>query len=358
MIRRSSISLNLANTGKLDHLRQFVVEYCRVVQNYIDLLWEKEIFYGTFIPKDIQLSVSTWLSYSAQQCSGKQALQIVKSQRRKHPDLRTKPTFEKKTLELDSRFTEIKKSENSFDLWIKFRCMGKNVRMWVPIRKHKHFNQFQDWAQKKSTRLKLCDDGRLFLDIFFEKEAPPVRTGKVIGLDCGFKKLAVTSEGQFLGTQLPAKTNKIARKLQGSKAFQRALTERDVYLNQVAKGVDLTDVGTIVVESLKNVKRNSKGKIQRKVMNKLQRWTYPRFLNRLEQRCEVVGVQWHTVAPAYTSQMCEKCGFIHKENRVGELFKCRSCGYTEDADFNASKNILNRFLLHEPTDRAQERFLA
>ncbi|KJU87625.1 protein containing Transposase, IS605 OrfB [Candidatus Magnetobacterium bavaricum] len=31
--------------------------------------------------------------------------------------------------------------------------------------------------------------------------------------------------------------------------------------------------------------------------------------------------------------------------RSGELFKCRSCGYTADADYNASLHILNRFRL-------------
>jgi IS605 OrfB family transposase len=344
----------LSNTRKLDTLRAFAAEYCRVAQCYIDLLWDQKVFIGTFIPKAIQISTMTWLSYSAQQCAGKQAMQIVKSQRRKHSDKRTKPIFAKKVLELDSRFTQIRQSSNSFDLWIKFRCMGNSIRVLCPIQKHKHFNQFQDWKLKQSTRLKIRDDGRLFLDIFFEKEALQPKGGKIVGIDCGFKKLAVTSEGQFLGTELTVKVEKINRKVRGSKGFQRALTERNHYIDKVVKQINFDEVGMVVVEDLKNVKHKSKGRIQRKVMNKLQRWTYPYFLNRLEQRCEVVGVQYHKVDPAYTSQECSGCGFIHKENRIGELFLCVSCGHTEDADFNASKNILSRFLFSEATEPRQK----
>jgi len=89
-------------------------------------------------------------------------------------------------------------------------------------------------------------------------------------------------------------------------------------------------------------------------MNKLQRWTYPYFLNRLALACEVVGVQCYKVNPAYTSQTCSKCGSIHKENRNGEIFKCVECGHTDDADYNASLNILNNFLqgeYHKPVEK-------
>ena len=45
----------------------------------------------------------------------------------------------------------------------------------------------------------------------------------------------------------------------------------------------------------------------------------------------------------YTSQQCSCCGCIHKDNRkTQEEFKCIHCGYEENADLNASKNIRNR----------------
>lgn len=45
----------------------------------------------------------------------------------------------------------------------------------------------------------------------------------------------------------------------------------------------------------------------------------------------------------YTSQQCPHCGHIDSENRKDqEHFKCIECGYTANADLNASKNILQR----------------
>ena len=50
--------------------------------------------------------------------------------------------------------------------------------------------------------------------------------------------------------------------------------------------------------------------------------------------------EFTSVPPAYTSQKCNKCGHIHKDNRLSQAeFKCLNCGHTDHADTNASKNI-------------------
>jgi putative transposase len=47
-----------------------------------------------------------------------------------------------------------------------------------------------------------------------------------------------------------------------------------------------------------------------------------------------------TVPPQYTSQECSQCGFISKENRKTQAdFACQTCGYSDNADSNASYNI-------------------
>jgi putative transposase len=46
------------------------------------------------------------------------------------------------------------------------------------------------------------------------------------------------------------------------------------------------------------------------------------------------------VNPRHTSQRCSCCGHTAKENRLSQaLFRCQSCGYEENADINAAKNI-------------------
>lgn len=49
------------------------------------------------------------------------------------------------------------------------------------------------------------------------------------------------------------------------------------------------------------------------------------------------------VHSCYTSQTCPKCGNVDSENRKSqEEFECVECGYTSNADINASFNILER----------------
>jgi putative transposase len=49
------------------------------------------------------------------------------------------------------------------------------------------------------------------------------------------------------------------------------------------------------------------------------------------------------VDPAYTSQECSVCGHVSPENRPSqELFYCKKCGHTANADENAAKNVLSR----------------
>ena len=63
----------------------------------------------------------------------------------------------------------------------------------------------------------------------------------------------------------------------------------------------------------------------------------------IEQKCEENCVHLHYVSPKYTSRTCPICGHIDKRNREGTVFKCVNCGFEDNADLNAAKNILNRF---------------
>ncbi len=183
--------------------------------------------------------------------------------------------------------------------------------------------------------------------MFFEKDKKELRKiGSEIGLDIGYKKLVVTSDNQYIGVDFPSKAEKISRKKQKSKGFYRSLTERDNYVNECVNRLDLSNVKVLVVENLKDVKRctRKKRRIRKSFMNKLQRWTYPLLLNRLGLRCEREGVLLVNINPAYTSQTCSKCKNKDKKSRRGENFKCITCGYEADADYNASLNILMKHL--------------
>ena len=99
-----------------------------------------------------------------------------------------------------------------------------------------------------------------FVDIFFEKATPVLRkTGKQKAIDIGYKKLIVSSDGEFIGDDLIYE--KIANKKQGSKAFKRALIERNEIVNTSCKLLDLNNVKELFAEDLKGVKYKSKGRI-------------------------------------------------------------------------------------------------
>lgn len=63
----------------------------------------------------------------------------------------------------------------------------------------------------------------------------------------------------------------------------------------------------------------------------------------LRYKCEERGVKLIEVNPAYTSQTCSECGCVDKSNRQTQPhFECIECGYIENADINAARNILAR----------------
>ena len=68
--------------------------------------------------------------------------------------------------------------------------------------------------------------------------------------------------------------------------------------------------------------------------------TIPRIANRPKYFLSV------SITPAsYTSQTCNICGYIDKNNRPNQhTFKCKNCGHTDNADFNAAKNIRDRII--------------
>ena len=73
-------------------------------------------------------------------------------------------------------------------------------------------------------------------------------------------------------------------------------------------------------------------------------------LSSLKQEVEHIARKYDiavsTVQASYTSKMCPICGCIEDENRPNqETFECIECGYKDNADFNAAKNIRNRVLV-------------
>lgn len=90
--------------------------------------------------------------------------------------------------------------------------------------------------------------------------------------------------------------------------------------------------GTIQMEDLTGVTK--------KANSFLKNWSYFDLQTKIEYKAKEQGINVVYIQPYYTSKRCSKCGFIHDDNRVTQAnFKCLNCGYTENADYNASQNI-------------------
>jgi transposase len=59
-----------------------------------------------------------------------------------------------------------------------------------------------------------------------------------------------------------------------------------------------------------------------------------------------LGLPVVSVNPAYSSQECNRCHFVHRDNRPDQqTFCCQVCGFAANADEAAALNLVNR--LHD-----------
>jgi len=393
MIRRSKHILKFANKNKLNMLEQIYSDCKKQIEVYIDQIIKgklelKKMMSSALLSNEF-IENSDWKNLCYQYASStirsqykkastkrfnsyKKIYAKLKEQNRynkfttkRFKELKLKPIQQTKyfvkpklnnvTIILTVHLFNFTSDSKNFDSFVRLttpykKSAGRYQTINLPIKYHSHSNKFRTsgWKLKNSISLNKLN-GNFYFDLFWEKEEVSKKLeGKQIGLDCGYKKLLISSENKIYDDGLEKIYEKLSRKKQGSKNFKQTLTERDNLINRSINKIETESISTIVVEDLKNVK--SKSKFSKKFNNKLQRWSYPKVLNKLSMICEEQGINLVKVDPAYTSQTCSKCGHKHKDNRKLEKFLCLSCGMTMDADFNASINILHRGIYSSSTE--------
>jgi putative transposase len=71
-------------------------------------------------------------------------------------------------------------------------------------------------------------------------------------------------------------------------------------------------------------------------------WT--QFRQWVEYFGKVFGVVTVAVPPHNTSQNCSNCGKVVKKSLSTRTHTCLDCGYIQDRDYNAARNILEKAL--------------
>lgn len=337
MRRTSRIYLNSnVNKGKRERLKAFLNLFKNIVNFCIVYFWASHDTQDNNLPgRELIRRIEARYGVTARlsQCAAKQAKEAVLSQNELSKRKRRMPRLKSAIANLDSRFVTIEPFNGHFDMCLKF---GSGVpNLIIPFNWTKHTNKFRNdgWVLSKSVRLGYNRKG-LFIDLIFEKARPPLKEeGKVIGIDQGFNSMLVTSDGQVIGKELKEKIKKGGKRRKSWHHFIETETNRHL------KKLNLDNVNLISLENLKNVKRGKRGKFSRNVNRLLSFWLYAKVGKRLTQICEEKGIRRRLKSPWKTSQRCAVCGNIDRRNRRGERFLCLSCGHTDTADHNASKNL-------------------
>lgn len=362
MIRSTKTSTKFSNQSKLQNLDLFLKEYKLIVEKFIDLIWNQEKI-PSLLPKEITNKIDSWLSARMIQCAAKQASGIVRGTKQKQKQRKhvidklnkegkfkkarklqkiydktkvSKPKIKNINPELDSRFIKINlEKTTSFDGWVTISSIGNKLKIKIPFKKTIHFNKMLSKGNLKQG-IRISQKNITFMFEIEDKE--PKEKGEILGIDIGQKNTITCSNGFMSkkdkhGHDLNTITDKLSRKKKGSKAFSRCQQHRKNYINWSINQLNLKGVKQINREKIKDLRRFKKSS------RRLMHWTYTDIFDKLDRYCEDQGVLVNTITPTYTSQRCSKCGWTQKTNRKGKAFKCKSCGFSLDADLNASLNI-------------------
>nr|WP_308294081.1 transposase [Streptomyces sp. UNOC14_S4] len=202
-------------------------------------------------------------------------------------------------------------------------------------------------------------DGMWFLVATCEvPEAEQIEPVDFLGVDLGIVNIATTSDGKIyagrrlnryrkrqlaLRAKLQEKGTKSAKRVlkrQRRKESRKATEANHIIAKHIVTVAERTGRG-IGMEDLAGIRTRARLRKPQRVT--LHSWAFAQLGRFVEYKAKRAGVPVLFINPAHTSRMCSECGHIDKANRVCQArFVCRSCGFVDHADCNASRNIRAR----------------
>ena len=249
------------------------------------------------------------------------------------------------------------------------RLSRKIAEVWIPKAGWVRFR----WSRAvpegvRSYRVTLDRAGRWHIAFAaIPKPIPSPGTGQVVGIDRGISISAALSTGEML--TVPGLSSSRKRRL---RSLQRKLARAEPSSNrraQVKRAISKlrareadtrrdwaektsTDLARrfdiIRVEDLQVVgmTRSAKGTTQNPGRNvrakaglnrEILRSGWGLLVRRLEDKAPG---RVEKIRPHFTSQRCSACGHVAADSRKSQaLFRCVTCGYADNADTNAARNI-------------------
>ncbi|MBW1602951.1 transposase [Streptomyces sp. JJ66] len=253
----------------------------------------------------------------------------------------------------DDRCLSWQTDEQTVSIWttsgrirgVRFACSGQARKLLAEYRKGE-----SDLVHR---------DGMWFLTATCEvPQAAHYEPTDFLGVDLGIVNIATTSDGKIhagrelnryrkrqlaLRAKLQKKGTKSAKRLlkrQRRKEQRKATLANHIISKRIVTEAERTGRG-IGMEDLAGIRQRVRLRKPQRVA--LHSWAFAQLGQFVDYKARRAGVPVLFVDPAYTSRMCAECGHTDKLNRVSRgRFACRSCGFVDHADRNASRNIRAR----------------
>jgi transposase len=337
-----------------------------MVRKYINIFWH---FYADKLPcklpcyldaKLVQL-IETERNHDSRirQCAATQACSMVKAVIAKHNKriyklkelqrknfnvkylqskvdtfIPKKPNFRNINVELTARLVNFEQG-NHFDLFVEIEQIGDKRSFRIPINHTKISNKWKTLGkQLGSIRL-----NEKYITLYYDVTCDKSNGTRVVGADQGQVTCLTLSDGQITktnkhGYDLNKIQDVLSRRKKGSIGFRKAQAHRKNYVNWSLNQLNLDNIKEIRLEKILNLRKGKKSS------RKLSHWCYPLIKDKLVSLSECKGFAFVEQSNKYRSQRCSSCGFTHKLNRLGKVFRCTdiNCNFVTDSDLNAACN--------------------
>ena len=357
MLRSSKHTLNYTNVGKINVLYQLRQDYRKMVEQYVDILWQDPLNCPSFLDSKTCNTITTRTA-RLRQCAAKQACAMVgaatkkrikqlfklkqlmregkhckKLQAKINKFPLVKPTCDNINPVLDGRFIDIRKTDNHFDIFVQVSSVGNKEQVRIPLNNTKVSNKWLKLG-KISDSIRIDPDA---IVLFYKADEPKNTGNRTIGADQGKLTCLSLSDGQVTqknkhGHDLNTILDIMARKKKDTHAFRRCQTHRKNYVNWSINNLNFNNVKRMNLERIANIRRG------KHTNRKMSHWTYTLIKQKLIMLSEDKGFVFNEQDNKYRSQRCNQYGYVHKSNRKGETFLCGMCNHYTDADLNAASN--------------------
>lgn len=242
--------------------------------------------------------------------------------------------------------------------------------MVIPVKySDYHKKKLEGKTLKNTFNLKLNKYNKIEITGCYEVETdyPKPNPQEIIGIDIGLKKLITTSDGEIIeqNEKIVKRAKALVKNQSNRNSLEAHLKKKYNNDDYVLPNKNYTKKQNKLITFVKTdnryrIKHFLQGKTDYQIVmedlhigyskthNKetnylLRKMGIQNIKNDLIKYAKQYGISIKLVNDAFTSQQCPVCGYISKDNRkTQEMFCCVKCGHTDNADHNASVNIMNR----------------